>query len=150
MRRISLWVTFGLVLALNALSFKAYAGELNQDSTAVFGDYTVHYSAFNSTFLLPDIAAAYDLVRAKDQTLLNITVQDKSGKSIDAKLDGYAQNLIQQKKGIAFKTIKEPHAVYSIGALRITNEEVFNFVITITPENAAPFTLKFTRKLYVE
>jgi hypothetical protein len=150
MKRIFLLLAISFSLATSAFSFNAFAGELNQDSTAVFGDYTVHYSAFNSTFLLPDIAANYGLVRAKNQTLLNITVQDKTGQSIDAKLEGYAQNLMQQKKALTFKTIKEPHAVYSIGALRITNEEVFNFVITITPENTEPFTLKFTRKLYVD
>ncbi|HEY7771674.1 MAG TPA: DUF4426 domain-containing protein [Marinagarivorans sp.] len=150
MKRIYLLVTVCLSLMTTQLPSLAHAGELNQESTAVFGDFTVHYSAFNSTFLQPKIAEAYQLVRAKNQVLLNITVQDKNGEAIDGNIEGYAQNLMQQKKPIDFKTIKEQYAVYSIGSLRITNEEVFNFVINIAPDGVEPFTLKFTRKLYVD
>jgi hypothetical protein len=135
-----------LLFAFNTL----HAAELNQDSTQVFGDYTVHYTAFNSTFIQPSIAAHYGITRGKNQTLINISVHNKDGQAIDAKLDAYAQNLMQQKKPLTFKTITEQDAIYSIAPLRITNEEVFNFHITITPQNAAPFTLKFTRKLYSE
>ncbi len=133
-----------------ALCNYAKAGDLNQESTQVFGDYTVHYMAFNSTFIQPDIAKSYDLVRANNQALINITVQNKAGQAIAAKLDGYSQNLMQQKKGLAFKTITEQDAIYGIAPLRINNEEVLHFVITITPPDAQPFTLKFTRKMYIE
>lgn len=131
-------------------STRIHAGELNQESTQVFGDYTVHYTAFNSTFIQPDIAANYGITRAKNQTLINISVHDKQGKAVAAKLEAYAQNLMQQKKPLTFNTITEQNAIYSLAPLRFTNEEVFNFNITITPKNAEPFTLKFTRKLYVE
>ena len=43
------------------------------------GEYDVHYIAFNSGFLQPDIAAAAGLVRSKTQGVLNISVL-KSGK----------------------------------------------------------------------
>jgi hypothetical protein len=144
-------------LALTALfcllplySISAHAAEFNQESTQTFGDYTVHYTAFNSTFILPEVASAYQLTRAKNQTLINISVHNKTGAAITATLNGYAQNLMQQQKKLSFKTITEQNAIYSIAALRITNEEVFNFVIEITPPNSTPFTLKFTRTLYVE
>ncbi|WP_053981269.1 DUF4426 domain-containing protein [Marinagarivorans algicola] len=135
-----------VLLCVNRL----YAADLDQESTQVFGDYTVHYTAFNSTFIQPDIAAHYGITRGKNQTLINISVHDKTGKAVDAKLDAYAQNLMQQKKPLTFKTITEQAAIYSIAPLRITNEEVFNFHITVTPPQSKPFTLKFTRKLYVE
>ncbi len=135
-----------LLLSINIL----HAADLDQESTQVFGDYTVHYTAFNSTFIQPDIAAHYGITRGKNQTLINISVHDKTGKAVDAKLDAYAQNLMQQKKPLTFKTITEQAAIYSIAPLRITNEEVFNFHITVTPPQATPFTLKFTRKLYAE
>lgn len=126
------------------------AGELNQNSTQKFGEYTVHYSAFNSTFLQPDIAANYGLVRANNQILINITVQNSKGDAIPAKLVGHTKNLMQQKKPLEFQTIEETYATYYMGAVRTTNEEVHHFEIDITPDNAETFTLKFTRKLYVE
>lgn len=139
-------LTAGLLLSANNLN----AGELNQQSTQVFGDYTVHYTAFNSLFIQPGIAANYGITRAKNQTLINISVHTANGDAVDAKLEAYAQNLMQQKNTLTFNTIKEQDAIYSLAALRSSNEEVFTFHITITPPNDAPFTLKFTRKLYNE
>jgi hypothetical protein len=144
-------LTAFLVCSTFALSSRSVmAGEINQNSTELFGDYTVHYSVFNSTFILPEIAVNYSLVRADNQALINITVQDKQGKAIAAKLEGYAQNLLQQRKNLEFKTINEQDAIYGLAAITFTNEEIFNFAITIKPPGAPAFILKFTRKLYTD
>ena len=151
LKRFSQRAIYSSLFLLMALASFAKAADLNQESTQVFGDYTVHYIAFNSTFIQPEIAKSYDLVRAKNQALINITVQNKAGQAIAAKLNGYSQNLMQQQKSLDFKIITEQDAIYGIAALRVTNnEEVMNFVIEITPPNAKPFTLKFTRRMYIE
>src|SRR5690606_35804015 len=112
-------------------------------------DYTVHYSTFNSLFVPADIAAAHKLVRAKDQTLINIAVQRKAdGQSVSANVSGTAKNLLQQLKNIDFKTIEEPGAVYYIGALRHTNEEVFHLDLKIVPQGETrPLEFRLSRKL---
>lgn len=140
------------LLLLNTLPYSSHAqiGELNQESSQQFGDYTVHYTAFNSTFILPDIAKTYQLTRAKNQVLVNISVHNKEGVAVEATLEGHTKNLMQQKKPLKFKAIKEANAIYSIASLRITTEEVRHFHVTITPPNERPFDLIFTRKLYAE
>lgn len=123
-----------------------------EDSTKVFGPYTVHYSTFNSLFVPADIAQIHQLVRAKDQTLINIAVQKTvDGSPVPAKVTGMAKNLLQQQKNIEFKTIQEQETVYYIGSLRHTNEEIFHLDFSIVPEGETqPLTFRVSRKLYTE
>ena len=87
----------GLIYFLPIYSVPAIAAEFDQQSTQTFGDYTVHYTVFNSTFILPEIANTYQLTRAKNQSLINISVHNKAGTAVAATLNGYAQNLMQQQ-----------------------------------------------------
>lgn len=126
-----------------------YADYVEKDSEKI-GNFTVQYTVFNSQFILADIANLHGLVRAKDQALVNISVLDNAtGKTVAATIKGRAKNLLQQTKTIDFKAIQEQDAVYYIGALRHTNEEVFHFTIDINIDGQ-DHTIKFIRKLYVE
>ena len=69
------------------------------------GEYDVHYIAFNSGFLQPDIAAAAGLVRSKTQGVLNISVL-KSGKPTAAQVSGTVKNLLGQDYTLNFKQLK--------------------------------------------
>ena len=69
------------------------------------GEYDVHYIAFNSGFLQPDIAAAAGLVRSKTQGVLNISVL-KSGKPTAAQVSGTVKNLLGQDYSLNFKQLK--------------------------------------------
>lgn len=121
-----------------------------------FDEVTVYYSVFSSTSLQPDIAQQYGLVRGKDQVLINIAVvkNDESGRGIPARVSGSARNLMQQQKTLEFKTIAEQNATYYLASLRVLNEEVFHFEITVSPEerepeiDTSPYVIKFTKKLY--
>lgn len=121
-------------------------------SSKDFGVYTVHYSTFNSLFVPAEIAEVHGLVRARDQTLINIAVQKTAdGKAVPAQITGTAKNLLQQLKTLSFKTIEEPGAVYYLGALRHSNEEIFHLDFTIVPQGeTTPLQLRLTRKLYTE
>ena len=74
MRRLTMFL-FSLCLALPVLAADAAKPERKE----VFGDVTVHYSAFNSTFVQPATAQAAGLVRSKNQGIINVTVL-KGGK----------------------------------------------------------------------
>lgn len=62
--RSSLICLLTLLLALPAMAERKHS----------VGEYDVHYIAFNSGFLQPDIAAAAGLVRSKTQGVVNIAV----------------------------------------------------------------------------
>jgi hypothetical protein len=149
MTRVQLPIWFGALLLWCGVQ-SGYAND--QESTKVFGPYTVHYSTFNSLFVPADIAQIHQLVRAKDQTLINIAVQKTAdGSPVAAHVSATAKNLLQQQKSITFKTIQEQDAVYYIGALRHTNEEIFHLDFAIVPEGETqPLTFRISRKLYTE
>lgn len=120
-----------------------------------FGIYKIYYSVFNSSFIKPDVARAYNITRGKDRVLINIAVVkaqeggDTEGQS--AVVNGTAANLMQQQKKLKFFEVREQEAVYYLATLRFTNEEVVNFSIEVKPDpNKPPYTLEFSKTLYVD
>lgn len=118
------------------------------------GQYQVFHSVFNSSFLQPDIAKTYNLIRAKDQAFINVVVTDKNhpnglGKPVE--ISGYAVNLMQQQRKLEFVEIREQDTVYYLAPVRFTNEEVMHFNVTIKPSPAEPaFEVKVSKTLYVD
>ena len=104
-----------------------------------FGDFEVHYSAFNSTFLVPDVARKYQLERSPRYGLINISVRDvgsQLGKAVSASLEGHLQNLLQQKTALTFREIKEGLVIYYLAGFRFSNEEMLEFNIDVKPEGS--------------
>jgi len=133
----------------------AHSALADTSSHQKFGDYTVHFSVFNSTFITPEVAQIYKLTRAGNRALINISVtkntDGKTSLGLPAKVTGTATNLIQQQRVLDFKTIDEGNAVYYLADLRHTNEEVMNFAVDVQVESEAkPFTVRFTRKLHTD
>src|SRR5690554_5561702 len=80
-----------------------------QGDSQTFGDYTVHYSVFNSTFLKPEIAQTYGLIRARDRALINVSVtktdDEKTTLGLPAQVRGQTSNLLQQQQQLDFQEI---------------------------------------------
>ena len=151
--RVTVWVkTLCLSLALLG-SLPATANQFEED----FGKYRIFHSVINSLMIPQPVANVHDLVRAGNKAYVNITLTEKGedgsysyGKP--AVVTGTASNLLGQKQPLTFVQIRESRAaVYYLALLPFTNEEIFHFDITVTPENTnTPLSFKFTHKLYVE
>ncbi|MEX1033739.1 MAG: DUF4426 domain-containing protein [Cellvibrionaceae bacterium] len=118
-----------------------------------FSDHTVYHSVFNSTMVKPDVANLHRITRGKDRMLVNVALvtNGSTDGGLSARVSGSATNLMQQKKELAFKAIVEGDVTYYLAPLRITNEEIMHFALEVTPEGAAePYTVKFSKKLYVD
>lgn len=123
-----------------------------------FDDVTVHYSVFNSTQIQANIAELNQLKRSSNTVLVNIAIIDNDaphGGGIAAKISGYAANLMQQRRSLEFKEIRENGVVYYLASLRFNHEEMIHFTIDVEPllENKKTGTnksrtIKFTKKLY--
>lgn len=125
-----------------------------QAEEQTFGDYTVHYNAVNSTFLTPDIAAQYDIVRSERRAFLNIAVlrneSDGSTTPVSAVVSGGKRNLLQQEGAIEFKEIREGEAIYYIGEFDFSNAEILRFEIELQPEGKGPaHTIEWSTQLYI-
>jgi hypothetical protein len=123
-----------ILAALCALTFISFAHAETQD----FGNYTVHYIAVNTTFLAPDIAEQYNIVRSNRRAFLNIAVirnnPDGSTTPVPAAVTGTKSNLLQQSNAINFDEIHEGEAVYYIGQFDFSNAEVMRFSVEVQPE----------------
>jgi hypothetical protein len=67
-----------------------------------FGDLTVHYNAFASSFLQPSIAQEVGVIRSKNQGVLNIAAI-KGGKTVPASFTGSVKDLTGRSKPLSFR-----------------------------------------------
>ena len=118
-----------------------------------FGDYEVYFSAFNSTFIAPEITRVYQLERDPKHGLVNIAVRNvkdsEVGKAVTAQLDGQHKNLLQQSVSLKFQEVKEGPAIYYLAGFRFSNEELLEFSIDVKPEGSdTSYRVKFRQKFY--
>ena len=141
-----------LLLTLCVACYAALcSGNVRGENVQHFDNYSVHYTVFNSTFILEDVARTYQIKRSKYESLINISVVPKGEHfgGLPAQLSGTVTNLMQQQKALKFKEINEGDVVYYLAPVRISGEEVVHFDIQLLPENSGkPLSFKFTKKLY--
>ena len=121
-------VTFLLAacLSLTAVGADAIKGERKE----VFGDVTVHYNTFNSTYLQPDIAKSAELIRSKNQGVINVSVI-KAGKPLVAQVSGTVKDLTSKSIPLSFKQITEQGAIYYIAQFPVEQQETRTFTINV-------------------
>ena len=109
---------------------------------------TIHYSIVPTLMLSNKVANQYQFVRAKDRSILNIAIKDRSGSSVQASVEGKKENLLGQQEELSFSEFSESSAIYYVASIRHGKEELLRFSIEIQlPANKAE-TLRFTKKLY--
>lgn len=115
-----------------------------------FGDYRVHYSAFNSSFIAPEVAAAYDIVRGGDRGLVNIAVVPAGSiGGRPAQVSGHVNNMFAQRQTLKFFEVREGDVVYYLAPFRFEHEDALTFSVTVKPAPDLPsYELSFRRKFY--
>ena len=124
-----------------------------QAETTECGGYTVHHIAVNSTFIRPEIATQYNIVRAARSAFINISVLRKESDGgttpVQARISGGRSNLMQQTQQIPFVEVREGPAIYYLGQFDFSNAELLRFRIEVEPEEQAPScSLDWTTTLY--
>ena len=110
---------------------------------------TIHYSIVPTLMLSKNIANQYQIVRAKDRSILNIAIKDQSGSSVKASIEGKKENLLGQQEELSFSEFSEGDAIYYVAAVKHGKEELLRFATEIQPPNKKSETLRFTKKLYL-
>ncbi|MEO9947188.1 MAG: DUF4426 domain-containing protein [Paraglaciecola sp.] len=120
------------------------------EQKADLGNWEVHYIAINSTFLTPETAKQYGIVRSKYNGLINISVLDKQDKTAQSViLTGEAKNLLGVVKKLSFKKVTEGDAIYYLAPLAFSDLEQYRITININ-NGTQQQTLKFQHKFYAE
>ncbi|MVW85263.1 DUF4426 domain-containing protein [Pseudomonas sp. PB101] len=129
-------------LSVTAMAADAIKGERKE----TFGDVTVHYNTFNSTYLLPDVAKAAQLTRSKDQGVINISVI-KAGTPVTAEVTGTIKDLTSQSYTLNFKQVTEQGAIYYIAQYPVPQQEVRTFDIKVQNGDKIN-TINFNQELF--
>lgn len=120
------------------------------DQKKVLGPWNVHYIAFSTTFLTPQIARANGITRSPNNVLVNISVLDKYTKEAqEVELSGTARNLIGRSSELEFVRVNEGEAIYYLAQMSFDDEEHYRFKINIKQGNSSQL-LSFEQKLYKE
>ena len=112
-----------------------------------YGDLDVHYSAFNSGFLQPEIAAATGLVRSKTQGVVNVAVL-KAGTASSSKVSGTVKNLLGQSTALSFKEVKEGKAIYYLAQFPFEQRETLRFTLNVTAADGVPHSFDFNQEFF--
>ncbi|UVE18105.1 DUF4426 domain-containing protein [Pseudomonas sp. LS44] len=136
MRRLILFFC-ALCLALPALAERKQS----------FGDLDVHYSAFNSSYLQPDTAAATGLTRSKTQGVLNIAVL-KAGKASTATVSGSVTDLLGKARPLTFKQVNDSGAIYYLAQFPFDQQEMLRFRVQVQVGAGAPHSFDFSQEFF--
>ena len=136
-----------LFLLTACLSVTAMAADvIKSERQETFGDVTVHYNTFNSTYLTPDIAKSAELIRSKTQGVINISVL-KDGKPLVAQVTGTVKDLTSQSVPLSFKQITEQGAIYYIAQYPVPQQETRTFEIKVQTGDKIN-TINFNQELF--
>lgn len=145
----------GLFPTLIYVSALIYTGTVYAETSQTFGDYTVHYNAFNSDVLQPSMAEAYGIVRSKNRGMLTVTIIKKepgsTGKPVRAAVTASASNLTGQFRKFNVREIDEGSSIYYMSVFHVGHEEMLDFVLEILPEGQTQsHTVKFRQQFFTQ
>lgn len=140
-----------IIRLLMLLALLATGSTVLAENSIEFDDYVIHYNAFRSDTLSPEIAKTYNLTRRNNRAIINIAVlktqEGTTGTAISADVDGKVSNLTGQLKAVEFRQIKEGDAIYYLAEVQFTEGEYLKFDIDVTPEGETRSAkLKFDKR----
>ena len=136
------------ILTLLSLGTSAVA-----ENSREFGKFVIHYNAFRSDTLEPEVAKNYNLTRRSNRLIINVAVLEKvmntTGKPAAAQVTGHASNLTGQLKNLEFREIREGTAIYYLAESKFSDGEFLKFELKIKLEGEGqPARLKFDKRFY--
>ncbi len=143
-----LYIRFTLSFIMCLLSANSFAAEQK------FGDYIVHYNAFASDFLSPEIATHYGVTRSRNLAILNISVQqqtiDGNRVPVAAKVTAEATNLFQKLTALELRQVNDGDAIYQLAEFKINNGQNIDFEIRLSIAEQAIGTINFKQQFFTD
>ncbi|NLT86939.1 MAG: DUF4426 domain-containing protein [Pseudomonas lactis] len=119
---------FLLTACLGAGAMAADAIDANRKKD--FGDITVHYNTFTSSFLPAETAQKVGVVRSKEKGLINVTVI-KGVSPVAAQVTGTVKDLGGKSEILTFKQIEEKSGISYLAPYSVTQREYKTFTINV-------------------
>ncbi len=129
------------------------------ESSKIENGYEIHYNAFSTDFLTPQVAKQYNIGRSKTKGMINIAVRKLHGgdtstsTAVMARIDLKVQNLYGQQKEVTLRKISENNdeAIYYIGTFSVSSRETINFKANVTPNGERnSIEIKFSQEFFTD
>jgi len=142
-----LWLP--LLLGLLGFSLNASAEQYKD-----FDNYRIHYSAFKSDMISPEVAKAHGLTRSRYRAVINITVQKKAAngdyEAVQAKVEGSARDIYSKIIKLNMAEVTEGKAIYYLAEFPFTNRQNLDFDIRVIPKGEeVARQIKFSQQFFV-
>ncbi|MBF8778776.1 DUF4426 domain-containing protein [Pseudomonas fulva] len=131
-----------LCLALPAVVADAASAQRSQ----AFGDVTIHYNAFASSLLQPEVAMANGVLRSRHQGVLVIAVL-KAGKTSMATISGTLGRPGATARPLSFRQVSDHGAVSYVAQFDIEQPQVLRFDLDIQASGSR-YPLSFNQEVF--
>ena len=139
--RLGAWLLLGLSFA---------CGNAQAEQMQEFGAWQVHYVVIPTTFLQPEIAQQYNIIRGKDRALINVSLIHNTDGPSTATATGEVVNLLSQRQTLQFREVREGDAIYYLADLKHTDRDLLKFELQVTTPQERMLQVKFQQKMYAD
>ncbi|TDO15409.1 MULTISPECIES: DUF4426 domain-containing protein [Halomonas] len=120
------------------------------------GDYQIHYSAVNTSFLPKAVAREHGIQRSQVMALLNVSVlkelEDGSTRPVTASVEGRIAGLEgDDPTPLSFRSLRIDDIPSQVAVFRIHEDEPMRFDLRVRYDrNAEPAEVSFIQRFYID
>ena len=140
---------FCTLLALFVCAPSMAADNARPERQEQFGDLTVHYNAFASSFLQPSIAQEVGVIRSKSQAVLNIAAI-KDAKTVPANVTGSVKDLTGRSKPLVFRQSNIGGSVNYLAefAVEPDSSAIYTFTVNVKAGDGDAHAFSFNQEIF--
>ncbi len=142
-------------LAVSALAL--LSGPIAAQQYEQIGNYQIHYSAVNTSFLPEEVAREHNIQRSQVMALLNVSVleerEDGTTRALPVSVNGTVGGLASsdERTPLGFRTLRSGDAPSQIAVFRIHDDEAMRFDLEVLHDrNAEPARVSFIQRFYID
>lgn len=147
----------GFLSGLLAAGLMLLAGPLAAQQYERVGDYQIHYSAVNTSFLPEEVAREHNIQRSPAMALLNVSVlkerDDGSTRALPVSVNGTVGGLSRDDPStpLSFRTLRGGDTPSQVAVFRIHDDEPMRFDLEVMHDrNAEPARVSFIQRFYID
>jgi len=147
----------GVLKGLLAAGLMLLAGTAAAQQYEQVGNYQVHYSAVNTSFLPEEVAREHNIQRSQVMALLNVSVleerEDGTTRAVPVSVNGTVGGLASgdARTPLSFRTLRSGDAASQIAVFRIHDDEAMRFDLEVLHDrNAEPARVSFIQRFYID
>ena len=113
-----------------------------------FGEWEVHYIAFNAAQLSAQVAERYDIVRGPNKGLVNVSAVRGEAPGEQVRVQGRFVDLLGRARALRFREINDAGTFYYLAPFDFPHAETLRFEISVTLPGHGVETVRFEQPLY--